>query len=170
MVFVFLWLNSLSMIISRSIHVLYMALFHSFLCLSSIPLCMCVCIHIYIYMYVYTHLYHIFFIHSFVIGHLGWICVLPMVNSITVFIGVHVSFWIIVLVSSVTQLCPTLFNPMDCSMPGFPVHHQLPELAQTHVHQVSDAIQPSHPLSSLYPPAFNLSQHQGLFKWVGSLH
>ena len=57
------------------------------------------------------------------------------------------------------QLC----NPMDCSMPGFPVHHQLPELAQTHVHQVSDAIQLSHPLSSPSPPAFSLSQHQGLF-------
>ena len=55
---------------------------------------------------------------------------------------------------------------MDCSTPGFPVHHQLPELAQTHVHEVSDAIQPSHPLSSSSPPAFNFSQHQGLFKWV----
>ena len=52
---------------------------------------------------------------------------------------------------------------MDFSMPGFPVHHQLPELAQTHVHQVTDAIQPSHPLSSPSPPAFNLSQHQGFF-------
>ena len=59
---------------------------------------------------------------------------------------------------------------MDCSMPGFPVHHQLPELAQTHVHQVSDAIQPSHPLSSPSPPAFNLSQDQGLFQWVSSSH
>ena len=59
---------------------------------------------------------------------------------------------------------------MDCSMPGFPVHHQLPELAQTHVHQVGEAIQPSHPLSTHSPPAFNLSQHQGLFKWVSSLH
>ena len=59
---------------------------------------------------------------------------------------------------------------MECSTPGFPVHHQLPELTQTHVHWVSDAIQPSHPLSSLSPPAFNLSQHQGLFKWVCSLH
>ena len=66
--------------------------------------------------------------------------------------------------NSVVQLCPTLCNPMDCSMPGFPVHHQLPELAQTHVHQVSDAIQPSHPLSSPLPLAFNLSQHQGLFQ------
>ena len=55
---------------------------------------------------------------------------------------------------------------MDCSMPGFPVHHHLPELAQTHVHWVSDAIQPSHPLWSPSPPAFNLSQHQGLFQWV----
>ena len=55
-------------------------------------------------------------------------------------------------VSSVAQLCPALCNPMDCSMPGFPVHHQLPEPAQTHVHQVRDAIQPSHPLSSPFPP------------------
>ena len=66
--------------------------------------------------------------------------------------------------------CPTLRDPMDCSMPGLPVHHQLPEFTQTHVHQVSDAIQPSHPLSSPSPPAFNLSQHQGLFQWVSSLH
>ena len=72
--------------------------------------------------------------------------------------------------SSVTQLCLTLCNPMDCSTPGFHVHHQLPELAQTHVHWVSDAIQPSYPLSSPSPPAFHLSQHQGLFQWVSSLH
>ena len=72
--------------------------------------------------------------------------------------------------SSVTQSCPILCNPMDCSMPGFPVHHQLPELAQTHVLQVSDAIQPSHLLSSPSSPAFSLSQHQGLFQWVSSSH
>ena len=71
--------------------------------------------------------------------------------------------------SSAIQLCLTLCNPMDCSTPGFPVHHQLLQLAQTHV-QVGDAIQPSHPLSPPSPPAFNLSQHQGLFKWVSSLH
>ena len=59
---------------------------------------------------------------------------------------------------------------MDCSTPAVPVHHQLPKLAQTHVLWVSDAIQPSHPLSSLSPPAFNLSQHQGLFQWVSSSH
>ena len=61
-------------------------------------------------------------------------------------------------------------RPIDCSTPGPPVHHQLPEFTQTHVHWVSDTIQPSHPLSSPSPPAFNLSQHQGLFKWAGSLH
>ena len=60
--------------------------------------------------------------------------------------------------SSVTQSCPTLCDPKDCNTPGFLVHHQFPELAQTHVHQVSDAIQPSHPLSSPSPPAFNFSQ------------
>ena len=63
-----------------------------------------------------------------------------------------------------------LCDPMDCSTPGLPVHHQLPEFTQTHVHWVSDAIQPSHPLSSPSPPALNLSQHQGLFQWVSSSH
>ena len=71
--------------------------------------------------------------------------------------------------SSVAQSCPTLFDPMNHSMPGLPVHHQLSEFTQIHVHRVSDAIQPSHPLSSPSPPALNLSQHQGLFKWVSSL-
>ena len=66
--------------------------------------------------------------------------------------------------SSVDQLCPTLCDPMNRSRPGLPVHHQLPEFTQTHVHQVGDAIQPSHPLSSPSLPALNLSQHQGLFK------
>ena len=72
----------------------------------------------------------------------------------------------VVQYSSVTQLCPILCDPMGCSTPGFPVHHQLPEFTKTHVHWVGDAIQPSHPLSSPSPPAFNLSQHQSLFKWV----
>ena len=62
--------------------------------------------------------------------------------------------------SLITQLCPALCDPVDCSTPGFPVHHQLLELVQTHVHRVSDAIQPSYPLSASSPPAFNLSQHQ----------
>ena len=70
----------------------------------------------------------------------------------------------IVQFSSVTQSCLTLCDPMDCNMPGFPVHHQFPEFTQTHVHHISDAIQPSHPVSSPSPPAFNLSLHQGLFQ------
>ena len=70
---------------------------------------------------------------------------------------------LVVRMLPVTQSYPTLCNPMDCSMPGFPVHHQLLKLAQTHVHWVGDAIQPSHPLLSPSPPAFSLSQHQDLF-------
>ena len=71
---------------------------------------------------------------------------------------------------SVAQSCLTLCDPMDCSMPGLPVHHQLLKFTQTHVHWVGDAIQPSHPLLSPSPPAFSLYQHQGLFQWVSSLH
>ena len=71
---------------------------------------------------------------------------------------------------SVAQSCPTLCNPMNHSTPGLPVHHQLPEFTQTHVHRVSDAIQPSHPLSSPSPPAPSPSQHQSLFQWVNSSH
>ena len=72
--------------------------------------------------------------------------------------------------SSVTQSCPTLWDPMNCSTPGLPVHHQLLEFTQTHVHRVGDTIQPSHPLSSSSPPAPNPSQHQSLFQWVKSSH
>ena len=72
--------------------------------------------------------------------------------------------------SPVAQSCPILCDPMNCSTPGLPVHHQLPEPTQTHAHWVSDAIQPSHPLSSPSPPALNLSQHHCLFQWVSSLH
>ena len=72
--------------------------------------------------------------------------------------------------SSVSKSCPTPCDPIDCSTPGFPVHHQLPEFTQTHFHQVGDAIQPSHPLSCPSTLAFNLSQHQGLFQWVTSSH
>ena len=72
--------------------------------------------------------------------------------------------------SSVAQSCPTLCDPMNCSTPGLPVHHQLPEFTLTHIHRVSDAIQPSHSLSSPSPPAPNPSQHQSLFQWVNSSH
>ena len=70
----------------------------------------------------------------------------------------------------VAQSCPTLCDPMNCIMPGFPVLHYLLEFAQIHVHWVADAIKASHPLLPSFPFAFNLSQHQGLFQWVGSLH
>ena len=72
--------------------------------------------------------------------------------------------------SSVTQSCPTLCHPMDCSTPGLPDHHQLLDLTQSCVHWVSDTIQPSHHLSSPSPPTFNLSPNQGLFQWVSSSH
>ena len=72
--------------------------------------------------------------------------------------------------SSVAQLCMILCDPMDCSMPGLPVHHQLPEFTQIHFHWVGDAIQPSHPLWPPSPAAFTLPQHEGLFKWVSSSH
>ena len=79
-------------------------------------------------------------------------------------IGISVQF------SSVAQSCPTLCEPMNRSTPGLPVHHHLPEFSQTHVHRVSDDIQPSHPLSSPSPPTPKPSQHQDLFQWVNSLH
>ena len=98
-------------------------------------------------------------------------------------ISLYTSYWLVCSVppaddpqfssvqfSSVTQSCPTHRDPMDHSTPGLPIHHQLPEFTQTHLHWVSDAIQPSHPLSSPSPLAFNLSQYQGLFHWVSSSH
>ena len=83
---------------------------------------------------------------------------------------VHSLEWFSVQFSSVTQSCPTLCNPMNCSMAGLPVYHQFLKFTQTHVHRVSDTIQPSHPLSSPSPPSPNPSQHQGLFQWVNSSH
>ena len=83
--------------------------------------------------------------------------------------GVAIIFYSFQL-SSITQSCLTLCDPMKCSMPGLHVHHQLPEFTQTHVHWVGDAIQPSHPLASPSTPTFNLSQHQGFFKRISSLH
>ena len=85
-------------------------------------------------------------------------------------VGLRETYFISQSVSSVDQLCLTLCDSMDYSTPGFPVHHQLPEITQTHVHWVGSAIQPFHPLSFPSPPAINLSQNQGLFKWVSSSH
>ena len=84
-------------------------------------------------------------------------------NSIVNILPFNVSMGIFILISSVAQSCLTPCDPLDCTTQGLPVYHQLPELAQTHVHQISDAIQPSHPLLCPSPPAFNLSQYQGLF-------
>ena len=100
------------------------------------------------------------FTHSFSRSSIYW-----TTNSRQVVLGtMDVQF------SSVTQSCLTLCNPMNRSTPGLPVHHQLPESTQTHVHRVGDGIQPSHPLSSPFPLALNLSQHQGLFQWDNSSH
>ena len=90
-------------------------------------------------------------------------------NGKVVFIVLYMQYTVQIIIlsvqfSSVTQSCPTLCDPMNCSTPGLPLHHQLPEFTQTHVHLVSDAIQPSQPLSSPSPPALNPSQHQGLFQ------
>ena len=95
--------------------------------------------------------------------------ILPIFSTMTVahqILALNVS----VQFSPVTQSYPPLCHPMDCSTPGFPVHHQLPKLTQTHVHWVGDASQPSHSLLSPSPPAFSYSQRQGLFRWVSSLH
>ena len=94
---------------------------------------------------------------NFLVGHL------LKGKTIQILVSVSTQF------SSVAQSCPTLCNPMDCSTPGLPVHHQLPEFTQTHVHWVGDAIQPFQPLSSP-SPAFNQTQHQGLFQWISSSH
>ena len=91
-------------------------------------------------------------------------CLLSALFFSPLYLGCLFSF------SSVTQSCLTLCDPINCSTPGLPVHHQLPESTQTYVHRVSDAIQPSHPLSSPSPPAPNPSQHQSLFQWVNSSH
>ena len=107
------------------------------------PFCVCVCVCVCVYFtcrYIHTHTY----------GLPWWLS------------SVHFS--------SVTQSCLTLCDPMNRSTPGLPVHQQLPEFTQTHIHRVSDAIQPSHPLSSPSPPAPNPSQHQSLFQWVNSSH
>ena len=94
----------------------------------------------------------------------------PALNKVSLFLNEIPLTTHSVQFSSVAQSCLTLCDPMNRSTPGLPVHHQLPEFSQTHVHLVSDTIQPSHPLSSLSPPAPNPSQHQSLFQWVNSSH
>ena len=101
---------------------------------------------------------------------------LPFWQSVFFFFFLDIELYVLfiyfgsVQFSSVAQSCSTLCDPMNCSTPGLPVHHQLPEFTQTHVHRVSDAIQPSHPLSSPSPPVLYPSQHQNLFQGINSLH
>ena len=125
-------------------------------------------------------IYHSFFTQSSGSGYLGcfylWILWIMLWWTWSVWVSLHdlglSSFgWCCIFqLSSGAQSCPVLSDPKNCSTTGFPVHHQLPEPTQTHVHWVSDAIQPSHPLSFPSPLALNLCQHQGLFKWVSSSH
>ena len=106
------------------------------------------------------------------VGH-DWSDLAAVWNQGAWFLQLHFSFSgrdCILKFSSLLSCVPTLCDPMDCSTPGFPVHHQLLELAQTHVHRVSDVIQPSYSLLSPSLPAFSLSPNQGLFQWVSSLH
>ena len=93
-----------------------------------------------------------------------------LLNRVRLFVTLKRSLNTTVQFSSATELCPGLCDAMDCNTPGFPVLHQLLEPTQTHVHRIGDAIQPSYPLSSPYPPTFNICQHQGLFQRVSSSH
>ena len=110
--------------------------------------------------------YSLILSHPGLLPHIPNVCFLLLCLLLSCIQGCHYHLSKFHQFSSVTQSCLTLRDPMDCSTPGFPVHHQLLELAQTHVHWVGDAIRLSHPLSSPSPPAFNLSQHQGLLQWV----
>ena len=101
--------------------------------------------------------------------HMGTLCPIP-IHLLLKISSSSVQFNRVQSPAQSVQSCPTLCDPMNHSMPGLPIHHQLLESTQTHVHQVSDAIQPSHPLPSPSPPALSLSQHQGLFRWVSSSH
>ena len=115
-----------------------------------------------------SHHFYRFHISASFVEHLplfGW-----FILSFRVTLAVAYSRLFFIQSCSVAQSCPTVGDPMDCSTPGFPVLPDLLELAQTHIHWVSNVIQPSHALSSPSPPACNLSQHQGLFQWVGSSH
>ena len=100
----------------------------------------------------------------------GYTSVFEYGNYFTIYTYIKICTNFYCCCGSVAESRPTLFSSMDCKTPGFSVLHNLPEFAQTHVHWVSDAIHPFHPLLSPSPPAFNLSEHQGLFQWVSSWH
>ena len=112
-------------------------------------------------LFVFLSILSIFILHVFWF----WISLVRCIRFVVCYVMVRSD-----QIRSVTQSCPTLCDPMNRSTPGLPVHHQLLEFTETHLHWVSDAIQPSHPLSSPSPPAPNPSQHQSLFQWVNSSH
>ena len=149
----------------------------------NIPLCVCVCLcvgivctHIwmkmnaYVYVCVYTCTYVCMNKFNYLKNHNQHPLVDEWIKKTYIYTYIHTYIYSSVQFSSVAQSCPTLCDPTNPSTPGLPVHHQLPEFTQTHVHWVSDAIQPSHPLSSPFPPVPNPCQHQSLFQWVNSLH
>ena len=133
-------------------------------------------------MYICIFIHITLFIHSSIGGHLSYFHLLATENETEEIPKTYhflLFFWLLYLTAKdkhsvqfglVTQSCLILCDPMNHSTSGFPVHHQLLEFTQTHIHRVDDAIQPSHPLSSPSPPAPNPSQHQGLFQWVNSSH
>ena len=124
-------------------------------------MCVCVCVCVYIYIYIYICMYMLLCIYMCVCVYI-YICIYIYRKNSIQFSSVQFS--------SVAQSCPTFCNPMNRSMPGLPVYHQLLRFTQIDAHRVGDAIQASHPLSSPYPPAPNPSHHQGLFQWVNSSH
>ena len=140
-------------------------------------MCMCLCIFLSSKMVPYTFLtffQSIEFASFISMSTYVIMLTLVLLNLVTYFaklrhLDIFILFSCCYQFSSVAQSCLTPWEPMNHSTPDLPVHHQLPETTQTHVHRVSDAIQPSHPLSSPSPLALNLSQHQGLFQWVSSL-
>ena len=129
--------------------------------------CRLLLVHTHVY-FVFTYIYIIYNINNINIFYIFIYLYLFYIYIFILYLKTTNKHWTLQL-SSATQLCPTLCDAMDCSTPGFPAH-QLPELAQTHVHWVIDAIQPSQPLSSPSPPDFNLSKYQGLFQCVSSSH
>ena len=120
-----------------------------------VHICMYMCVYVYVYVCVCIHMYMYMCVYVYM-------CVCVYI-FIYVYIYVNIYIYLNLLVQFSRLVVSDSLQPMNRSTPGFPVHHQLPELAQTHVHRVSNAIQPSLPLLSPSPPAFNLSQHQGLF-------
>ena len=129
-----------------------------------------ICVYIYMHIHVYIYIRNIFKKYiRYPSGKNYWKDWKPNLLQLSK-LSLIFTIWATIQFSSVPQSCPTLCHSMDCSTPGLPVNHQLLELIQTHVRRVSDAIQPSHPLSSPSPPAFSLSQHYVLFQWESSLN